>query len=214
MSQFDGKFPTIVSYDIARKLPIVTSLKGEPKEGYYFKEIRLSSGDVSLIGSKELLDSLSKINGQSIDITDLSASFTTNLSLILPENTSLLVSTPITADVIIEPLTTRLISIPSSLVTIYESDTTGAKEYSLLNNAFNISIEGKPDLIQNLKLSDIRCNISVKDLDIGEHLVPVTIALPGGISLKEDVSVTVIIVGSSSQETTPTPSPTPVVLVP
>lgn len=210
MSQFDGKYPTIISFDLAKKLPITTTATGKPKDGYYFKGIVLDVPDASVIGTKELLDSLTKINAEPINIDGKSESYTTGLTLLLPKGTTLLnAESPVTANVQIEPLSTKIISIPTNTISIYDSDISGAWEYRLPNDSFNIDVIGRPELIQTLKYTDIKCSISVKDLGEGSHQVPVTISLPTGVSLKEKVVIDVNIVANTPQEPTPTPTPTP-----
>lgn len=212
MSQFEGKFPTIVSYDLAKKLPVSTSVTGTPKDGYYFKEIVLDMPDVSVTGTKELLDTLTRINADAINIDGKSENFSTDLSLVMPKGAALLdTETPVTASIMIQPLLTKTVSIPTSMISIYDSDTSGAWEYRLPVNSFSIKVAGRPELIQSLMLSSIQCSISVKDLGEGDYPAPVTVSLPYGISLKENVVIDVKIVANTPQEPTPTPTPTPTI---
>lgn len=208
LSQFDGKFPVIINFDLAKIVSVEASVKGEPKRGWYFKDIILDTDKIAVIGSKEQLDALARIGSEQVDITGASASFTTELKLSLPKGITLLdKDTPVTARIIIEPLANRKITIPASMIAIYNSDITGAKTYSLSQDSVDIIVEGKPEIIENLRLSDIRVNISVSNLDVGEHEVPVNVILPSGVSLKERAGVKVIITGNTTTE--PTPEPTP-----
>lgn len=205
LSQFDGKMPqVIVNYDLARTLPIAATVKGEPKEGYYFKEIVLDDPDVEVIGSKDLLDSLSKVNANPVDITGKSETFAAELELTLPKGASRLGEGVIRAQVVIEPLASREILLNTSMISIYESDTSGAKEYRLPDETFLVTVKGRPEAVQGLKSNDIRCSVNVGNLEIGEHVVPVNIVLPAGVSLKEKSSVRVLIVGNSTPEPEPT----------
>jgi YbbR domain-containing protein len=210
MTQYGGKYPAIVSYDIARELPVSVSVAGKPQDGFYFKEIILDTPNVSVIATKEILDSLTKINAEAVNIEGKSGSFITDLSLVMPKGVSLLdIDAPVSASVLIEPLSTRIFTIPTNTITIHDVDTSGALEYRLSANSFNIVAEGRPEAIEALKLSDIRCSISVRNLREGEHLVPVNISLPAGISLKERVNVRVLIEANIVPEEPPTPTPEP-----
>ncbi len=211
MSQFEGKYPAIVSFDLARKLPLVTPIKGKPKTGYYFKEIIPDPSSVLVIGTKSLLDSLSRIEAEAIDIEGRSETFRTELSLNVPQGATIVdMSRPVTALVSIDPLSTRTVQFPTNMISIYDSDTTGSFEYAIVHSSVNIPVEGRPELIQDLKADDIKCSISVKDLEEGDHQVPVTVSLPSGVSLRERPSVTVIITAVAQETTTnPTPDPTP-----
>ena len=113
-------------------------------------------------------------------------------------------SRPVTALVSIDPLSTRTVQFPTNMISIYDSDTTGSFEYAIVHSSVNIPVEGRPELIQDLKADDIRCSISVKDLEEGDHQVPVTVSLPWGL-VEERPSVTVIIT-AVAQETTTNPT--------
>lgn len=96
------------------------------------------------------------------------------------------------------------------MISIYDSDTTGSFEYAIVHSSVNIPVEGRPELIQDLKADNIKCSISVKDLGEGDHQVPVTVSLPTGVSLRERPSVTVVITAVAHETTTnPTPDPAP-----
>lgn len=211
MSQFEGKYPAIVSFDLARKLPLATPIKGKPKTGYYFKEIIPDPSSVLVIGTKNLLDSLSRIEAEAIDIEGKSETFKTELNLIVPQGAALAeTSRPVTALVSIDPLSTRTIQFSTNMISIYDSDTTGSFEYAIVHSSVNIPVEGRPELIQDIKADNIKCSISVKDLGEGDHQVPVTVSLPTGVSLRERPSVTVVITAVAHETTTnPTPDPAP-----
>ena len=211
MSQFEGKYPAIVSFDLARKLPLATPIKVKPKTGYYFNEIIPDPSSVLVIGTKNLLDSLSRIEAEAIDIEGKSETFKTELNLIVPQGAALAeTSRPVTALVSIDPLSTRTIQFSTNMISIYDSDTTGSFEYAIVHSSVNIPVEGRPELIQDLKADNIKCSISVKDLGEGDHQVPVTVSLPTGVSLRERPSVTVVITAVAHETTTnPTPDPAP-----
>ncbi|HOP72228.1 MAG TPA: CdaR family protein [Thermoclostridium caenicola] len=206
MSQFEGKYPAIVSFDLARKLPVTTTVRGKPKAGYYFKEIIPDTSSVLVVGNKDLLDSISRIEAEAVDIEGKSESFRTELKLNVPQGATLADNNgTISVLVNIEPLATRTISFPTSQISIYDSDTSGAFEYAIAAHSISIPVEGRPELLQELDANDIRCSVSVRDLREGEHQVPVTVSLPAGISLRERPTVTVTI-NATAQETVTKPS--------
>lgn len=208
LSQFDGKYPVIINFDLAKMVSVEAGIKGEPKRGWYFKDIILDTNKILVIGSKEQLDVLTKIGSEQVDITGVTDSFTTELNLSLPKGITLLdKDTPVTARIVIEPLATKKMTIPASMITIYNSDVTGAKIYSLSQNSVDILVEGKPQDLDALKLSDIRLSISVSNLDVGEYDVPINVNLPAGVTLKEKADVKVLIVGNTTPEPTPETSP-------
>ena len=67
-------------------------------------------------------------------------------------------SRPVTALVSIDPLSPEQYSFPN-MISIYDSDTTGSFEYAIVHSSVNIPVEGRPELIQDLKADDIKCSI-------------------------------------------------------
>lgn len=208
LRQFDGKVPIIVSFDLAKRVPIVGMTKGEPAEDYYLKEIKYSIPSLRVLGSKSLLDSLIKINTEAIDITGQSASFKTPLIITPPKGATLLKEDTdlLSAEVVLARYATRSINIPSSSVSIYESDTTGTKEYKLSDAPIEITIKGKPEVINGVKGSDISLSINVNGLEQGEHVVALDIKLPNYVSLVGTYNVKVIIEAAPKDQPVTNPS--------
>lgn len=211
MTQFAGKYPAIVSFDLAKKLVVTASVRGKPKAGYYFREIIPDVSSILVIGTKDLLDNMTRVEAEAIDIEGKSESFKTELKLLVPQGATLVeTNRPVSALVRIEPLASRTISYPTNMISIYDSDTSGAFEYAISASSINIPVEGRPEQLQDLKAEDIKCSISVRNLGEGDHQVPVTVSLPTGITLKERPSITVTITATAQEAVSnPTPEPTP-----
>jgi YbbR domain-containing protein len=208
IKQFDGKIPLVVTYNLAKRVPVIATTTGEPAKDYFLKTINYTLPEVRLTGSYDVLKGISKITAQPIDISEKSSSFEVPLSIELPKGTTLLPddSDRLIVEVVLERFGTRTFNLPSSIITIYESDTSGAREYRVSDEIINITVRGKPDVINNITAGDFRLSVNVKDLGPGQHTVPLLVQLPRNVSLVGEYSVNVII-ESTPVEPTPTGEP-------
>ncbi|MGI6123581.1 MAG: YbbR-like domain-containing protein, partial [Acetivibrionales bacterium] len=116
LKQFEGKVPVIVSFNLAKKVPVVTTTKGNPYNDYYLKEIKNSLTSVRVIGSRNVLDGIKSISTEPIDITDKTETFVTPLVTVLPKGATLFAEDAerLSAEVVIEKNISRTINMPSS----------------------------------------------------------------------------------------------------
>ncbi|NLE26001.1 MAG: hypothetical protein GX625_11800 [Clostridiaceae bacterium] len=195
LRQFEGKVPVIVSFNLARKVPIIATTKGNPLNDYYLKEIKYSLSNVRVIGSKGVLDGIKSITAEPIDITDKSETFIVPLTTKLPKGAVLLAEDAerLTAEVVIEKFISRNINMSPGYVSIYHEDTGGTMSYRVTNDVIPITIKGKSADVNAIKAGDIKLSINVVDLLPGEHEVPLTVKVPNNVSLIGEYSVNITI---------------------
>ena len=195
LKQFEGKVPIIVTFDLAKSVPVTAATKGSPAPGYYLKEVRYSIPKIRVLGTRTLLDGLAKIDADPIDISNKSETFKTPLNFKLPEGlTALKADTDqLIAEVVLEKFATREIEVPSSQIFIYESDTSGNKEYRVADEWIKLTISGRAEFINTITKDDIRLSVNVGGLGKGEHQVSLSVDLPGDATLVGDYNVKVII---------------------
>ncbi|NMA67627.1 MAG: hypothetical protein GX957_15585 [Clostridiaceae bacterium] len=203
--QFEGKIPIIVRFDLARRLPVLAATKGEPADDFYLKEITYSLPEIRVLGAKKVLESLSRIDAEAIDISGKSSSFSTPLSLLVPEGVTVYNADAekLTADVILDQYQTRNINIPASQIIIY-SDITGNKTFKISDDPISVTIKGRSDIINSVKPSDINASIQANGFEDGVHEVPLIIKVPANVSLIGEYTVNITI----EEETGATPTPT------
>jgi YbbR domain-containing protein len=61
------------------------------------------------------------------------------------------------------------------------------------SGSLEIKIQGSPEVLDGLSASDLKASVDLSGLMIGRQRVPVSVELPEGCSLVEDVTVGVII---------------------
>lgn len=198
LSQFEGKVPVIVTFNLAKKVPVSAAVTGKPLNDYYFKELKYSMSEVRVIGPRSILDGIKSVSAETIDITDKSESFTIPLAVKLPKGVTVYSedSDRLSAEVILEKYITRTFNISPGLVSIYDGDTSGTMEYRIVNTAIPITIKGRVDDVNAVKIGDIRASIRVSDLEPGQHEVPLIVQVPSTVTLMGEYSVNILITAS------------------
>ncbi len=205
LRQFEGKVPVIVTFNLAKKVPVAVATTGKPANDFYLKNIRYSMNEVRIIGSRSVLEGIKSVSAEAIDITDKSESFTIPLVINPPKGVTVYKedSDRLSAEVILEKSITRTFNISPGMVSIYGGDTSGAVEYRITDTIIPITVKGKVDDINAVKTADIRLSIRVNDLEPGQHEVPLIVSVPNTVNLIGEYSVNVMIT------TTPVTEPTP-----
>lgn len=198
LSQFEGKVPVIVTFNLAKKVPVSAAVTGKPLNDYYFKELKYSMSEVRVIGPRSILDGIKSVSAETIDITDKSESFTIPLAVKLPKGVTVYSedSDRLSAEVILEKYITRTFNISPGSVSIYDGDTSGTMEYRIVNTAIPITIKGRVDDVNAVKIGDIRASIRVSDLEPGQHEVPLIVQVPSTVTLMGEYSVNILITAS------------------
>lgn len=195
LRQFEGKVPIIVSFNLAKKVPVIATIKGNPVKDYYLKEIKYSLPSVRVIGSRSVLEGINGVSTDAIDINGKSETFVTPLITSLPKGATLFDEDAerLSAEVVIEKYITRNINMSSGNVSIFHGDTAGTMNYRVTNDTIPITIKGKSEEVNAIKVSDIKLSVYVNDLLPGEHEVPLTVKVPNSVNLIGEYSVNVTI---------------------
>lgn len=216
ISALDTSVQITVSYNIAKTVPISTTLTGEPKNDYYVKDYTISQNTVKIMGSYEVLKNIESIEAEQLNVENANESFQKDLKLILPENVQLYNSPGyVTAQVNIQRYSHRIITIPKSSITIFGGDVTGQTNYRILEDEITFSVKGPSEILDTLDIKTIKGFVDVSKTTEGIQLVVVRVSLPSGIYMEGEVFVNietqkVILSPTPTPSATPSPSPTPV----
>jgi uncharacterized protein len=184
ISQFEGKIPITINYDIARIVPVSTSVKGVPEEDWYVSAYRLEPSSIQVTGELDTLTKLTGLQASAIDVSGKSESFVANLEVTIPSGMKLYRSNPaIVANIEMEMLETRTVTIPASLVEVNDIDLALGVDWAIRDEEFRVTLKGKPEDLANFRSNAVVFAISVADLAAGEHLLPISITLPPTLKL-------------------------------
>jgi len=207
ISSLDGSVQVSVGYNIAKTVPISTTLTGEPRSDYYVQDYTISQNTVKIMGRYEVLKDIESIEAELLNVENTNESFQRDLKLILPENVQLYGSPDfVTASVNIKRYSHRIITIPKSSITIFGGDITGQTNYRILEETITFSVKGPAEILNTLDVKSVKGFVDVSNVTEGVQPVAVRVSLPSGIYMEGEVFVNV---ETEKIEPSPTPEPTP-----
>jgi len=193
----------VTVYAVRSGVSLKVETSGEPASGYTVGNIAVTPSTLSVVGSRAVLDMLEQ-NGNTItitadsglvDVTDKVSDVSVKIDIrqILPEGLSLAsqISTTAVVSVQILPANSRSVTVETRNIDI--SGLTDGRSCVFESSSLEIKIQGSPEILDGLSASDLRASVDLSGLMIGRQKVPVSVDLPDGCSLVEDMFVGVII---------------------
>lgn len=155
--------------------PIIVDWEGDPAQGYRLLDVNVEPDSVLVTGPPGLLESLSQIRTEPIDITGLRESVTQTVALALPAGIELDEVQPVLVEIVIEPiLTTNVVRKTPEIRALGEglTVTLGLEEV-------RVFLFGPLDKLDSLVDDDVRVTLDLFGLEVGTH----------GVELDADVFV-------------------------
>ena len=193
----------VTVYAVRSGVSLRVETSGEPASGYTVGNIAVTPSTLSVVGSRAVLDELER-NGNVItitadsglvDVTDKVSDVSVKIDIrqIMPEGLSLAsqISTTAVVSVQILPANSRSVTVETRDINLYGL----ADGYNCVfeSSSLEIKIQGSPEVLSGLSASDLEASVDLGGRRIIKKKIPVTVELPDGCSLVEDVSVGVII---------------------
>lgn len=177
-----------------KQVPIETPSVGTPETGYHVGKVTVSPENITLIGKKEVLDTVEKlvisdtinISGKTTDTVEK-----INIRKYLPEGTDIgQGGTDVISVVIkINKLVSKKFTINTDKITI--DGLNNSYEMAFVSKNINIELQGKDNVIKKITSNDIGASINLNNYKEGTETVNVSVTLPDGTTLVNDVKVRV-----------------------
>lgn len=177
-----------------KQVPIETPSIGIPETGYHVGKVTVSPENITLIGKKEVLDTVEKlvisdtinISGKTTDTVEK-----VNIRKYLPEGTDIgQGGTDVISVVIkINKLVSKMFTINTDKITI--DGLSNSYEMAFVSKNINVELQGKDNVIKKITSNDISASINLNNYKEGTETVNVSVALPDGTTLVNDVKVRV-----------------------
>lgn len=187
------------------KISLKAESSGSPKHGYQVSEIKLVPDTISIAGTDEALQKLAEagntleIPGSMIDVSGKSSDFEVNIDLteLLPENTKLArdLNSSVIATVKILPYNSQDFELPATQ--IQTENIPEDMDLVFGQEKITVRLKGKDEDLKNLKPEAVQMKIDLKGYKEGEYTVPVTVTLPGGYELVDEIAVKVKLVAKA-----------------
>lgn len=206
--------PSVVDVEVPitspfQTIPLQLKISGEPPKGFAISMVTQSPDKVTVYGTQDVVDRLEFYQGPQLNIQDLKETKEYSLDIPLRNNVTQLDPAKVTVKVEIVPSMTRALeNVPITIIGGNENYIT--KVTTPESAQINLSVEGAPAIIEQLKVQDIQAILDVSNLPAGKHELKVTLNLPTYVKLDtpQDVKATVEI-SEKAPASTPTPSPSP-----
>ena len=187
------------------KISVKADISGSPKYGYQVSEIKLVPDTISIAGTDEALQKLAEagntleIPGSMIDVSGKSSDFEVNIDLteLLPENTKLARDLNSSVIVTVKILPYNSQDFELSATQIQTENIPEDMDLVFGQEKITVRLKGKDEDLKNLKPATVQMKIDLKDYKEGEYTVPVTVTLPGGYELVDEIAVKVKLVAKA-----------------
>ena len=187
------------------KISVKADISGSPKYGYQVSEIKLVPDTISIAGTDEALQKLAEagntleIPGSMIDVSGKSSDFEVNIDLteLLPENTKLARDLNSSVIVTVKILPYNSQDFELSATQIQTENIPEDMDLVFGQEKITVRLKGKDEDLKKLKPETVQMKIDLKDYKEGEYTVPVTVTLPGGYELVDEIAVKVKLVAKA-----------------
>jgi len=202
--------PTVVDVEVPitspfQTIPLQLKLSGEPLKGFAISSVTQTPDKITVYGTQEEVSRLEFYQGPQLNVQDIKETKDYTLDIPLRNKVTQLDPSKVTVHVEVVPSVTKAIeNVPITIIGQNESYNT--KVTAPDTGKLNITVEGAPALIDQLKTEDIQAILDVSNLPPGKHELKVTLNLPTYVKLgmPQEVKATVEI-SEKAPKTTATP---------
>lgn len=194
-------------WKVQKNVKIGSEYSGSPQYGYEVDSVSVVPETLRLAGTDEALQKLAvegntlTIPASYIDVSGKDSDFDVkvDISELLPENMKLArdINSTVIATVKILPYNSRDYEVSPTQIKVENKPEN--MNYKFEPDKIVARIKAKEEDLDNLKTDDIQMKIDLKDAKAGENTLPVTVTLPEGYELVEDITVKVALIEASEK---------------
>lgn len=194
-------------WKVQKNVKIGAEYSGSPQYGYEVDSVSVVPETLSLAGTDEALQKLAAegntltIPASYIDVSGKDSDFDVkvDISELLPENMKLArdINSTVIATVKILPYNSRDYEVSPTQIKVENKPEN--MNYKFEPDKIVARIKAKEEDLDNLKTDDIQMKIDLKDAKAGENTLPVTVTLPEGYELVEDITVKVSLIEATEK---------------
>lgn len=175
-----------------KTVAVEAGYSGTPKDGYTISSVTLNQNNVQVYGDENALNNLEKIvipsNNINVDELDKDRIYKFSLENYIDKSLHILKNSRVEVTVKVGTTTTKSITLNTSDIRVSGLDT--SMTYGFAYKTYNIEIEGNTDLVSTIDTSKISVSADLsKYKSSGTVDIKLSVSLPEGISLKNDVTV-------------------------
>ena len=175
-----------------KTVAVEAGYSGTPKDGYTISSVTLNQNYVQVYGDENALNNHEKIvipsNNINVDELDKDRIYKFSLENYIDKSLHILKNSRVEVTVKVGTTTTKSITLNTSDIRVIGLDT--SMTYGFADKTYNIEIEGNTDLVSTIDTSKISVSADLSTYkSSGTVDIKLSVSLPEGISLKNDVTV-------------------------
>ncbi|MBP1996819.1 CdaR family protein [Paenibacillus eucommiae] len=189
--------PQVVDVEIPitspfQTIPLQIKLVGEPAKGFAIASVVQNTDKVTVYGAQDVVDKMEFYQGPQVNIQGINETKEYTLDIPLTNKITQVDPSKVTVQVEIVPSVTKeLENIPITI--IGQNDGFNTRVSVPESARINITVEGAPDIIEQIKAQDVQAIVDVSNLPPGQHEINVSLNLPSFVKkgILQDIKTTV-----------------------
>lgn len=179
-----------VKLTVAKEVPVSLVTRGRLAADY-IETLRVIDPIKALItGSVEVLEGITGIKTDQVDIDKIDGNFTASVPLIVPEGVKL-VNTPkeINVNINVEKLVLKDIELVNNDISILNATNDGSLIYEIKTEKLMLQLKGRQADVNAIRLENLKPAVDVTGLLEGSHKLPLYITIPPQVKLMQQANV-------------------------
>jgi YbbR domain-containing protein len=183
---------------------IQPDIVGGVQSGYVIDGVTVEPAALTIAGQPRALAGVNFVTTEQIDVTDATATFARQVSVILPEGVATLQDGLVRVTVRISPI---VLTQAYATVPVIENLTPGLQVTSSLPRV-QVVLEGITTQLRGTQPGELRATVDLAGLGVGSHSVPVVVAPPPGLTVQSvSPSVVLVTIADTREPTSAPPVP-------
>lgn len=179
-----------VKIEVAKEVPITLVVNGTPNKEYVEVLRSISPDKARITGTPELLAEINELKTEPISIENITKDLNVTGIIKLPNGIKLADQPKeISVNIVVEPLVVKDFTIALSDIGIQNANNDGTMTYEIKTESVKAGLKGRSSVLNALTVAGLRPTIDVSGLPEGVQKVPLSIILPSGVTLIQEVPV-------------------------
>lgn len=181
-------FKVTVKAEVAKEVPVSLVTRGRLAADYVETLRVIKPEKVLVTGPAEVLEGITEIKTEQVDIEKISGNFTASVPVVVPENAKLVDSVKeVSVNINVEKLVVRNIEISGSDVSILNARNDGTLVYEITSDNLLLQFKGRQAETDAIRIDSLKPAVDVSELGEGNHRLALNINTPGQAKLVQRV---------------------------
>ena len=185
-----------------KRVPVNITYTGKVADDYVLTKVEASTTEVTIVGKAEVIDSISQIDLEPIDLTDLTEADANLLKvkMKLPDGVMTIGSDEVSVSLQVRKKKTLNYPILLSEMDLKVEGIGEGLTYEILTTSINVEVSGLSDDLIMTDKSDIKATLDLKGYVEGEYTLPLIMTTPDNIQINNNPINVEISIKALSQE--------------